>query len=62
MTIPDIIELFDEDKSAEELARHHDLVKQLEEVVMSWERHISKVIETQQAKANKHFRIFTALY
>lgn len=59
LTIPDIEELENDFYTDEELAKNEEIIKQLEEVVMAWERHISKVIDIQQAKVSILSRLYT---
>ncbi|XP_069678773.1 dynein axonemal heavy chain 10-like [Periplaneta americana] len=50
LPIPHIPGLYKEDVSKESLAKDPKLVNQLEELVMSWERHITKISDTYLAK------------
>lgn len=47
LVIPDINDITDE-----EIIKNKEIIKQLEEVIMSWERHITKVIDEQVAKVS----------
>lgn len=50
LTIPDIPELFDNSQTDEELLKNRDLRHTLQDAVMAWERHITKIIDAQLAK------------
>lgn len=54
LQIPDIDVLHDENLTPEILSQDSELVEQLEEVVMSWEQHITKVIESFLSKVSDH--------
>lgn len=50
LPIPHIAALHQEDRSIQDLAKDPHLIGQLEEVVMSWERHMTKIIDIYLAK------------
>jgi hypothetical protein len=50
LPIPHIAALHQEDRSIQDLAKDPHLIGQLEEVVMSWERHMTKIIDSYLAK------------
>lgn len=50
LIIPDLMDIVDPSLTDKEVISNHEIIKQLEEVIMSWERHITKVIEAQLAK------------
>jgi hypothetical protein len=50
LPIPYIAALHEEGTSTQALAKDSCLIQQLEEVVMSWERHVTKTIENYVAQ------------
>jgi hypothetical protein len=50
LPIPHIAALYQEDTSAQTLAKDGHLIEELEEVVMCWESHVTKAVENYVIK------------